>query len=100
MSGKSRMPRQRHVIQRRQHRKTPRRVSTPAAAAEPKRELVWFVDRDGNVHLSDEVLRTRGIKLGTPVDLEILDKDKRIVGVRPRSPWGLSIYETVEEAAA
>jgi len=94
------MPRQRHVIQRPQHRKTPRRVSTPTAAAEPKRELVWFVDRDGNVHLSDEVLRTCGIKPGTPVDLEILDKDKRIVGVRPRSSWGLSMYETVEEAAA
>jgi len=68
------MPRQRHVIRRRQHRKTPRM---------PKRELSGFVDRDG-----------------TPVDLEILDKDKRIVGVRPRSPWGLSMYETVEEAAA
>ena len=85
------MPRQRHIIRRCQHRKTPRM---------PKRELVWFVDRDGNVHLSDEVLRTRGIKPGTQVDLEILDKDKRIVRVRPRSPWGLSIYETVEEAAA
>jgi hypothetical protein len=66
----------------------------------PKREFSGFFDRDGNVHLSDEVLRANGIKPGTPVDLEILDKDKRIVRVRPRSPWGLSIYETVEEAAA
>ena len=85
------MPRQRPVIRRRQHRKTPRM---------PKRGLSGFVDRDGNVHRSDEVLRTCGIKPGTLVDLEILDKDKRIVGMRPRSPWGLSIYETVEEAAA
>jgi hypothetical protein len=94
------MPRQRHALRRPQHRKTPRKISTPTAVAEPKRDLSGFVDRDGNVHLSDDVLRTRGIKPGTPVDLEILDKDKRIVGVRPRSPWGLSMYETVEEAAA
>jgi hypothetical protein len=66
----------------------------------PKREFSGFVDRDGNIHLSDEVLRTCGIKPSTLVDLEIPDKDKRIVGVRPRSPWGLSMYETVEEAAA
>jgi hypothetical protein len=94
------MPRQRHVLRRPQHRKTPRRVSTPTAAAEPKRDPSWFVDRDGNVHLGDDVLRANGIKPGTPVDLEILDKDKRIVRLRPRSPWGLSMYETVEEAAA
>jgi hypothetical protein len=103
MVGKSRMPRWRRMIRRPQHRKTPREVSTPRAAAESKRHFYVLVKEDG-IHLSEELLRALGIKPGTPYDLELVnldkDKDEMILRVRPRSRWGLSLYSAVEEAAA